>query len=158
ETGIQDYAGGFSELGNLVADGEGRLLVTDRGANLVYALAGAEGKPVKKAVVAGNGATGPVADGKPALETPLDGVRAVWPHDRGFFVGMHEGDQVAYVDSVGIVHLFLDGAQDAHAGDGAPFDAPGKKVSEIRSVTSDAVGNLIVVESDVGFVRLVRRK
>lgn len=62
-----------------------------------------------------------------------------------------------FVDAAGDAHLFLDGASRAHAGDGDWFDTPGPKLSELRSLTLDARGDLLVVENDRGFVRRVER-
>ena len=76
----------------------------------------------------------------------------------GFFLGTHEGCQLWFVDAAGLAHLFVDGEKDAHAGIGEAFDTPGKKVSEMRSVTLDAAGNVIIVDDDRGFVTRVERK
>ena len=65
---------GFLELGNLVIDPWGSLVVTDRGANLVFRLAG-DGTPT---AIAGSGAASGGGDGQPALQTGLAGVRGVW--------------------------------------------------------------------------------
>ena len=61
------------------------------------------------------------------------------------------------MDTGGIIHLFIDGTRGAHAGDGEPFDSPGEKLSEIRSVALDRRGNLLITENDIGFVRIVFR-
>ena len=37
------------------------------------------------------------------------------------------------------------------------FPSPGPKVSEVRAVTLDRQGNLLVTENDFGYVRIVRR-
>jgi hypothetical protein len=153
--GVRDWATGFVNLGMVVKDGKGRFLAADRGASMVYAI-DTRGARVP---VAGNGASEGSGEGEPAIATSMRGARAVWPRSSGgFFVGTHEGCQIWYVDSVGVAHLFVDGAPDAHRGDGDPYDSPGKKVSELRSVTLDANENLIIVENDVGRVRVVRRK
>ena len=60
-----------------------------------------------------------------------------------------------YVDPSGIVHIFVDGVLGAHAGDGQWFYTPGPKISEARSVSMDARGNILIVENDVGFVRMI---
>ncbi len=157
-TGVKTLATGFASLGNIAMDREGRLLVTDRGADRVYAVA--EGGT--RTAIAGTGGAGAFVDGMPALATPLDGVRAVWPahpaDGGGFFVGTHEGCQLWFVDAAGLAHLFVDGARNAHAGDGEPYSTAGKKLSELRSVTLDGQGNVIIVDNDRGFVRLVERR
>jgi hypothetical protein len=160
--GVEDWATGFSDLGNIVRDRRGALLVTDRLAGKVFAVTKAPGQPAQKVIIAGNGDAGQGIDGARATEMALMGVRAVWPahpdDGDGFFVGTHEGCQVWFIDGAGIAHLFLDGSRNAHAGDGQPFDSPGRKVSELRSITLDSRGNVITVDDDRGFVRMVRRK
>ena len=80
---------------------------------------------------------GHVADGAPALETSLPGVRAVWfDRDGGYFLGTHESSAVWYVDADGIIHKFL----------GEP------EISEVRGLSLDGAGNLIVVGDDRGLV------
>jgi hypothetical protein len=159
--GVEDWATGFSGLGNIARDRQGRLLVSDRDGDKVFALTAVPGQPPTRTLLAGD-PTGPApADGLPALTARLNGVRAVWPahpdDGEGFFLGTHEGCQVWFVDSAGRLRRFLDGARTAHAGDGEHFATPGAKVSEIRSVALDRAGNVIVVENDRGFVRRVER-
>ena len=155
---VTTFATGFASLGNIAMTADGNLLVSDRGGNRVY-LVGPTGN---KTPIAGSGATGAGVDGAAALSTPLEGVRAVWPafadDGGGFFAGTHEGCQLWFIDASGVAHLFLDGAKDAHAGIGEAWNTPGKKVSEMRSVTVDTHGNVILVDDDRGFVRSVQRK
>ena len=152
--GVHDFADGFVNLGMVVKDSRDRLLAADRGAGIVYAIDGSG----TRMPIAGNGAQEASGDGGPALATNLWGARAVWPRTTGgFFVGTHEGCQIWYVDSAGMAHLFVDGSRASHGGDGQAYDAPGKKVSELRSLALDANENLIIVENDLGFVRVVRR-
>ena len=156
EGGLEILAAEFADLGNIYVESNGNVLVTDRGRHQVFRVT-PDGLTTP---VAGNRTTTGGGDGRPALETGLDQVRGVWGHEEkgGFFVATHRGSQVWYVDTAGIIHLFLDGMSGVHAGDGEPFDAPGPKVSEIRSVTMDRRGNLLVTENDFGFVRIVFRK
>jgi len=159
--GVQNYVTGFSNLGNIAMDSSGRLLVSDRGGNRIY-LVTESGGVATKTPVAGSGQPGAGVDGAQALLTPLEGVRAVWPahpaDGGGFFAGTHEGCQLWFIDAAGIAHLFLDGEKDAHAGIGQAYSTPGKKVSELRSVTLDTQGNVIIVDDDRGFVSRVERK
>lgn len=96
-----------------------------------------------KTVVAGTGRGGAARDGSAALDLPLDGPRAVWPahpdDGDGFFVGTHEGSAIWFVDEHGRAHRFLADAR------------------EIRSLTVDAAGDLLVVEHDRGVVRRIPR-
>jgi hypothetical protein len=85
-------------------------------------------------------------------------VRGVWPLEElgGYFLATQAGSQLWYLDSGGRIHLFLDGHPDgAHSGDGMPYSVPGAKVSQIRSVTRDRMGNLLITEHDAGYVRRI---
>lgn len=156
-TGLTVFASGFVSLGNIAMDASGRLLVSDRGGHRVYAVSTSG----TKTPIAGSGAPGAGVSGAAALTTALEGVRAVWPahpdDGGGFFAGTHEGCQLWFIDSAGLAHLFVDGARNVHGGDGEPYNSPGKKLSELRSVTLDAAGNVLVVDDDRGFVRRIAR-
>ena len=91
-----------------------------------------------------------------AKDTALHGVRGIWflPNS-GYFLATHEGSQIWYVDTSGIIHLFVDGEHNAHAGDGEHFKTPGLKVSEVRAVTMDKQGNILITENDAGFIRKI---
>jgi hypothetical protein len=62
------------------------------------------------------------------------------------------------LDTAGIIHLLLNGSSGfTHSGDGAFFYNPSiPKISEGRSVTMDYDGNLLVCESDYGYIRRIR--
>lgn len=155
--GISEYASGFLQLGNIIPDPSGKLVVTDRSANLVYRIH----DDGSKQIIAGNGTQSGGGDGFDALQTGLAGVRAVWfLDDHSYFLATHEGSQVWYVDTAGIIHLFLDGSEgdSNHSGDGEHFQTPGYKVSEVRSISVDFEGNIIITENDRGFIRKIRRK
>jgi hypothetical protein len=155
EEGVESFSTGFLELGNLVMDPWGSLVVTDRLGNAVSRLA-ADGTPT---IIAGNGTNAGGGDGQPALDTGLAGVRGVWfLPSGGYFLATHAGSQVWYVDTAGIIHIFVNGRKGSHSGDGDDFDSPGFKVSEVRSVTVDGAGNVLITENDAGFVRRVVRK
>lgn len=153
--GVTDFATGFVELGNLVRDPYGRLVATDRGGHRVYRF-DAQGN---RTVIAGNGTTAGGGDGQLATGTALNEVRAVWFLPTGaFFVATHRGSQVWYVDTAGFIHLFLNGIRNGFpAGDGTWFYNPFQaRVSEVRAVTVDYDGNLLITENDIGFVRKVQ--
>jgi hypothetical protein len=150
--GVKTFEDGFNELGNLTVDFTERVVVTDRAENRVYRLS----NDGKKTVIAGNGDTSGGGDGALAKETALHGVRGVWflPNS-GYFLATHEGSQIWYVDTRGIIHLFLDGARNAHAGDGEDFKTLGLKISEVRAITMDKQGNILITENDAGFIRRI---
>jgi hypothetical protein len=128
------------------------VLVTDRGGNAVYSVT------KKQSVrIAGDGSTNATVDGAAALATGLPGVRGIWPLPiGGYLLATHEGSQVLYWGPDNLVHIFVEGAPgDYHSGDGAYFRTPGYKISEVRSVTLDYDGNVLIVENDYGFVRRI---
>ena len=152
--GVEVVASGFKELGNLVMDPSGKIVVTDRGAGLVYRIT--DDGPV---VIAGNGKKKGGGDGKMALKTALREVRGIWYHPLGgYFLVTHKGNQVWYVDIDKKIYLFLDGKNGVHKGDGDQFNAPGPKISEPRAISIDSRGNIIITEHDNGFIRMIETK
>lgn len=152
--GVQTLNNTFSELGNLVVEPAGTLVVTDRGASKVFRVT-PEGVAT---LLAGNGQTFGGGDGAQALDTGLAGVRGVWllPNG-GYLLATHAGSQIWYVDAAGVIRLFLDGLPgNVHAGDGDYFRAPGYKIGEARSVSVDRAGNILITENDYGYVRRIR--
>jgi len=156
EEGLTTYATGFTELGNVAVDPrDGKLVVTDRGANTVYKLF----PDGNRQAIAGNGQATGGGDGYNALETGLHGVRGIFfGPNGGYYLATHEGGQVWYVDTQGYIHLLIDGDnRDTHAGDGQDIKTPGRKISEPRAVTLAPNGDLIVTENDYGYVRVVEK-
>ena len=152
---VATVAKGFSELGDLCVEASGNLLVCDRGANYLYRLT----PQGDKTVLAGNGTSTGGGNGQPALQTGLYGARCPWPVPTGGCLLLtHDGCQLWYVDSAGTNYLLLNGAGDTtHSGDGGFFYAPGEaRISEGRSVCLDYQGNILVCESDYGYVRRIR--
>ncbi len=97
-------------------------------------------------------------DGSLALTNSLYGVRGVWqPPTGGYFLATDYGAQFLYVDTAGVIHIFVNGYADSHAGDGQWFynNPPGYKFGQLRSVSMDNQGNLIIVENDTGYVRRI---
>jgi DNA-binding beta-propeller fold protein YncE len=153
-TGVRTHASGFTELGTLHVEPNGDILVCDRGAHYVYRV-----RPNgSRTVIAGNGTPSGGGDGFPALETGLNGVRSIWPVPTGGYLLLtHDGCQLWYMDTTGTVRLMLHGDRGrTHAGDGAFFYTPVAKISEGRSVAMDYEGNILICESDYGYVRRIR--
>ncbi len=153
--GLRDVRTGFAELGTLYVEPDGDILVCDRRAHYVYRLTPSGAATV----IAGNGTATGGGDGFPATATGLNGVRSLWPVPTGGYLLLtHDGCQLWYLDTAGIVHLLLNGAGGrTHAGDGGFFYDPAQaKISEGRSVTMDSEGNILVCESDYGYVRRIR--
>jgi hypothetical protein len=153
--GVHTLASGFTELGTLFVAQEGDVIVCDRGANYAYRIH-PDGSVI---VLAGNGGTTGGGDGSSALATGLYGVRSPWPVPTGGYLLLsHEGCQLWYLDAAGIIHLLLNGSGGfMHAGDGSFFYDPSiPKISEGRSVTMDYDGNILICESDYGYIRRIR--
>lgn len=137
--GVEVFATGFSSLGNLVVDPDGALVVTDRAGGQVHRV-DADGT---RTTIAGSGKGTGGGDGAPALETSLPGVRAVWfDRNGGYFLGTHESSTVWFVDPQGTIHRFW----------GEP------DLSEIRGLSEDHAGNLLIVDDDRGRVWRLERK
>lgn len=145
----------FSDLGNIIVNASGDIIATDRGASKVYLVGSNSGSRTK---LFGSGTTNAVVDGTLAATNGLYGVRGVWSFPTGgYLLATHEGSQLLFVDSTGIIHVLIDGRQgDYHAGDGQWFYASGPpKIAELRSVTMDRHGNILLVENDSGYVRRI---
>ena len=155
-TGIGTYSDGFSALGNIVQDHSGYVVATDRSANLVYRI----NNDGTKTVIAGNGKKSGGGVGLTALETAFYGVRGIWfVNNESYLLATHEGSRVWYIDNNGLVHLFLDGREgdEYHSGDGMHYRTEGYKVSEVRAVSIDYQGNVLVTENDCGYIRKVKK-
>ena len=98
-----------------------------------------------------------VVDGSLAATNSLYGVRGVWqPPIGGYFLATDYGAQFLYVDVTGVIHIFVNGQNDDHAGDGQWFYSPTNYFfGQLRSVSMDNQGNLIIVENDLGYVRRI---
>ncbi|MGC8744262.1 MAG: hypothetical protein ACP5T0_10330 [Verrucomicrobiia bacterium] len=158
--GVVLVRSGFSDLANILGnDTTGDLYITDRNTHRVYKLT-PEGNLF---VIAGNGTTSGGGDGFPALSTGLNRPRGIWflPNN-GFLICEHDpGNRIWYVDPAGIIHLWLNGDRQNSPprGDGEWFYNPlMPKVTKIRWVTLDKEGNIIIVESDIGYVRKIHFK
>jgi hypothetical protein len=155
--GVRDFATGFGDLGMVLRVGPGRVLIADRAGYRVFEARG-DGACMRVVPIAGDGHSGVTTYEARATETPFYEPRAIWPHPGGgLFVGTHQGSQVLFIDTAGLVHLFLDGGGGENSGDGMPYDAPGLKVSELRSLALNPAGDLVITESDEGRVRVVRK-
>lgn len=143
----------FNDLGNIIIS-DTNIVATDRGANLVWLVTTNSGT---RTLLFGNGNTNLVVDGSLALASSLYGVRGVWqPPSGGYFLADDYSAQFLYVDRSGIIHIFLNGQNDDHAGDGQWFYATNNYlIGQMRSVTMDGQGNIIIVENDEGYVRKI---
>jgi hypothetical protein len=158
--GVTVVRSDFGNLGNILGDERtGELYISDRDLFRVYRM---DTNGVLH-TIAGNGtSTGTGGEGFAATNTSLNLPRSVWfiPNG-GFFIGEHDpGNRIWYVDPAGIIHRWMNGSGANHrrVGDGQWFYAnPGDpKVSRVRAVNTDPFGNLIITESNYGYVRRVR--
>lgn len=158
--GVSVVSSSFLNIGNILGDERtGDLYIADRNANRVYRM-DTNGALV---TIAGDGTpSGNGGDGFPATQTSLTLPRSIWfiPNG-GFFIGEHDpGNRIWYVDPAGIIHRWMNGssANNSHVGDGQWFyNNPAQaKVSRVRAVNTDPNGNLIITESNFGYVRRIR--
>jgi len=156
KSGIKVLASGFMELANIAFDSQGSLVVTDIEAGTVSRI----GEKGNKTIIAGNPEGTKGYDGCLATEANLKGVCGIWFNkDNSFFICTRKESKVWYVDNAGKMYLFMDGEDShIHKGDNELFNKPGKKISEPRSLTVDNAGNIIIVENDYGYVRLIKLK
>jgi hypothetical protein len=153
-SGTATLNGKFNDLGNIIMAGT-NIVATDRSDNTVWLVTTNKGS---RALLFGNGTSNLVVDNSPALTNAYYGVRGVWqPPTGGYFLATDYGAQFLYVDPAGIVHIFVAGANDDHAGDGQWFynQPTMPKLGQLRSVSMDNQGNLIIVENDLGYVRRI---
>jgi len=157
--GVAVVRAGFGDMGNILGDERtGDLYITDRNANRLYRL-DTHGNLIP---MAGNGTTTGGGDGFPALQTGLIAPRGIaFLPNGGYFTCEHSpGNRIWYVDPAGIIHRWMNGndANNYRVGDGQWFYAKPAlaKVSRVRSVVPDPFGNLIITESNYGYVRRIR--
>lgn len=152
--GVKTLNNNFTELGNFIADANDDIIATDRGANKVYFLDATGGNAGNRNVLFGDGSTNSVVEGSLATTNALYGVRGIWAFPTGgYLLGTDEGSHVLYVDSAGLIHILVNGAPThVHSGDGQWFHSPGDKVSEVRAITMDSKGNILITENDFGYV------
>ena len=156
--GLSVVRSDFLNVGNILGDERtGDLYVTDRNANRVYRM----DTNANLVPIAGNGNQTGGGEGFPALQTGLILPRSVWfiPNG-GYFISEHDpGNRIWYVDPAGIIHRWMNGssANNYRVGDGQWFYANPAlaKLSRVRCVNTDPMGNLIIVESNFGYVRRI---
>ncbi len=157
--GVQVLSTNFLDVGNILGDERtGDLYICDRNANRVYRM-DTNGTLV---TIAGNGSQTGGGEGFPALQTGLILPRSIWfiPNG-GYFLSEHDpGNRIWYVDPAGIIHRWMNGSRNNNfrVGDGQWFYAnpATPKVSRVRSINADPNGNLIITESNYGYVRRIR--
>lgn len=155
--GVKTLNNNFNELGTFVVDANEDIVATDRGANKVYSLDATGGNSGSRNVLFGDGNTNNVVEGTLARTNSLYGVRGIWTVPTGgYLLATDEGSQIIYVDAAGILHVFVNGlGTGVHSGDGEWFHSPGYKVSEVRAVSMDRNGNILITENDAGYVRRI---
>lgn len=152
--GTKTLNGNFNNLGNIIISGT-NIVATDRDDNTVWLVNTNNGN---RTLLFGNGGTNAVVDGTLAATNSLNDVRGVWqPPIGGYFLATGAGAQLLYVDKAGMIHVFVNGYDDTHAGDGQWFynNPSVPKFGQLRSVSMDCQGNLLIVENDMGYVRQI---
>lgn len=165
--GVSVVASNFLDVGNILGDERtGDLYITDRNAYRIYRM-NSNGVMTP---FAGTGYTTNFpggGEGGRALSTALILPRSIWfiPNG-GYFISEHDGgtaggNRIWYVDPAANIHRWVNGSSAANGyglGDGQWFYANSAtaKMSRVRSVNTDPNGNLIIVESNFGYVRRIR--
>lgn len=157
--GFSVISSSFLNIGNILGDERnGDLYISDRNANRVYRM----DTNGTLTTIAGNGTQTGGGEGFPALQTGLILPRSVWfiPNG-GFFISEHDpGNRIWYVDPAGIIHRWMNGSSvnNFRVGDGQWFYAnpATPKLSRVRSANTDPLGNMIITESNYGYVRRIR--
>ena len=152
--GTKTLNGNFNKLGNLIMSGT-NIVATDRDDNQVFLVNTNTGNST---LLFGNGGTNAVVDGTLAATNSLNDVRGVWqPPIGGYFLATDNGAQLLYVDITGVIHIFVNGHGKTHAGDGQWFynNPAVAKLGQVRSVSMDNQGNLLIVDNDIGYVRRI---
>jgi hypothetical protein len=165
--GVSIVSNNFLDVGNILGnESNGDLYITDRNAYRIYKL----NTNGVYTVIAGTGYTTNFpggGEGGPALSTALILPRSIWfiPNG-GYFISEHDGgaaggNRIWYVDPAGLIHRWVNGSSTANGyglGDGQWFYANPStaKMSRVRSVNTDPNGNLIIVESNNGYVRRIK--
>lgn len=151
--GSSTIASGFFNLGNIDLEASGSLLVTDRAGQLVWRVQ----PDGSKEMIAGNGSSWGGGHGQLATETGLNQVRGVAALDTGgFFVCTHKGNQVWYIDSKGYAWIFINPTGNkGYRGNGLHFSSSQVELSEPRNITIAPNGDLLITDSDDGYIRRV---
>jgi len=155
--GVVNLNSKFTDLGNIIISGT-NIVATDRSDNSVWLVATNGGARTLLFGTPETAGTNLVVDGSLALTNSLYGVRGVWqPPTGGYFLATDYGAQFLFVDTSGVIHIFVNGYADTHAGDGQWFynNPTGYKFGQLRSVSMDRQGNLLIVENDLGYVRRI---
>ena len=152
---------GFRNPGNIAVNPvDGKLYVTDRAeedsskeACGVFRIDG----PELRVRITGDVSQPKAGDGKPLLNSFLDQPRGIAFLPNGaFFLCGHKDGNVWYVDTSGVLHLYIQGSGkgDVFAlTDGRhPPLTSGNVISQPRAVTLTPSGNLLLVSNDSGYL------
>lgn len=157
--GVAVVRSGFLNMGNILGnETNGDLYITDRDAYRVYRL----GTNGTLTTIAGNGTATGGGEGFLATQTGLILPRSIWfiPNG-GYFISEHDpGNRIWYVDPAGIIHRWMNGssANNFRVGDGQWFyqNPATAKISRVRSANIAPNGDMIIMESNYGYVRRIK--
>ena len=156
-SGISTFIALPGDLGNITVDPDGHLVATSRLQHQVYR-ASLDGTSFT--TIAGNGSTSATVSGAVATATGMERVRGIaFRADGSYFLCTQKGGDVLFVDTAGIVHVFIfgDSSGNTNNGDGQPVSPPGEaKIAEPRAVSLAPNGDLLITTNDTGYIRVVR--
>lgn len=141
-------------LGNLDVAPDGSVGITSLGNQLVYRFD--EGNTM---VIAGTGSTsGGDGSGSPATTVALNRPRGIaFLPDGSYFLATQKGGDIWWIDTSGVIHLFVQGAGsgNTNAGNGQSWTVAGDKIAEPRAIHLATNGDLLITTNDRGFIRSV---
>lgn len=152
---------GFRNPGNIAVNpADGKLYVTDRAEEDTTKQAGGLFRidgPELRVRLTGNSSQPKAATGQSALGSFIDQPRGIAFLPSGaYFLCAHKDGNVWYVDTAGILHLYIQGSGKNDTfliGDGRhPPLTTGNVISQPRAVTLAPNGNLLLVSNDSGYL------
>ena len=141
-------------LGNLDVAPDGSVGITSLGNQLVYRF-----DQGSTTVIAGTGSTsGGNGSGSAATSVALNRPRGIaFLPDSSYFLATQKGGDIWWVDTSGMIHLFVQGvgSGNVNAGNSQSWSVPGDKIAEPRSIHLATNGDLLITANDSGFIRSV---
>lgn len=143
--GLTTYARGFHNLAHLTLGSAGELWAADRDANRVFRIPSAD----QVLPMAGDGSTLVQEKSNSALETGLDGPRALLLlEDQSLLIGTQSGRRIYRLDPTGRLSLMLDGNKPERETP-LSISAP---LEKLRALTRTPKGDLLLTHGDAGAV------
>ena len=157
---ITNIVGGFTKIGNIAVDPRdppGHIIVTDIDDRRVFRV---HDDGTKELFAGDGGKTNDLIDGVSATNISIYGPRGIcFEPNGGCYVSTQDDGDLWYIDTQGIIHRMINGSKTnlVPSGEGKPVTDPSVTTGEGRGVTLAPNGDLIITETDNGFVRKIPR-